>query len=107
MGNPIFDMMSGALGSQGAGQVMGQAGFNNLNDFANMLNSRFGNMQNCLGALNGLFSKHGINPRQAAINEIKGKHFSPEVIQQFREFAGNNGATEQQINMVLNKLGLN
>lgn len=106
MGNPIFDMMSG---SSSAMKTVNQSmqGFGNINEFASMLNNKFGNMQNCLSALSGLMGKRGMNPRQTAIHEIKGKHFSQETIEQFRQFASNNGASEQQINMVLNQLGLN
>lgn len=98
--NSIFQMMNGNQG-------VNTGSFNNINDFANMLNSRFGNMQNALGTLSGLMGKRGMNPRQTAIQEIKGKHFSKETIQQFRQFASNNGASDKQINMVLDQLGLN
>ena len=102
MGNPIFNMMQGASGSG----MMQAGGFGNINDFANMLNQRFGSMQNCLGMLSGLMGKRGMNPRDTVIQAAKGKNFTPAIIQEFREFASKNGASEKDIKLVLSTLGL-
>lgn len=102
MGNPIFDMLSQASPVSPAqnGAMGGMGGF------MNMLNGRFGSIQNAMQVLNGLMGRRGMNPRQTAINELKGKRFSQETINEFRAFARKNGLSDQDIDNSLREIGL-
>lgn len=105
MGNPIFNMFNGQGQQPMQGNVMNN-NFGNINDFANMLNQRFGSMQNCLGVLSGLMGKRGMNLRDTVIQAVKGKTFTPQLIAEFKEFASKNGGSQEDIKMVLSTLGL-
>lgn len=96
MGNSILDMM----GNRASGNQF------NLGSLINMLNGRFGNTANAISSLQGLIGGHGLNAEQLAMENLKGKTFSPEVIAQFRTFAKQNGMSDSEIDAGLKKLGL-
>lgn len=92
--NPVFNMM-GQMGGMGQGQ-----------DMMSILIGKFGTMQNAMKQLNSLMGKRGMNPREAAIQELKGKSFSDDTINQFRTFARQCGMSDQQIDSGLREVGI-
>lgn len=94
-GNPIFDMMNNS----------GQAGTGS-GGFMGLLNNRFGNIMNAMKQLNMFLGNKGIDPEQMARENLKGKTFSNETIEQFRQFARQSGMSDQQIDEGLRRAGI-
>ena len=85
--------------------MMNNQGMANMDPFS-MLVNRFGTIQNAMNQLNGLMGRRGMDPRQSAINELRGKHFSEETINQFRDLAHKSGMKDDVIDAALKEAGI-
>ena len=75
-------------------------------DFTDMINKRFGNVNNAMRQLQGLMGRKGMNPEQIARENLKGMTFSNETIEQFKTFAKQSGMSDEQINDGLRRAGI-
>lgn len=91
-GNPIFNMMNTPQG--GGTNIM------------NMINNRFGNLGNAMRQLSMFLNNKGLNAEQLVRQNIQGKTFSNETIEQFRQFARQSGMSDEQIDEGLRKIGV-
>lgn len=91
-GNPIFNMMNTP-----------QSGGMNI---MNLINNRFGNLGNAMKQLSILLNNKGLNAEQIVRQNMQGKTFSNETIEQFRQFARQSGMSDKQIDEGLRKAGI-
>lgn len=91
-GNPIFNMMNTP---QGGGM-----------NIMNMINNRFGNLGNAMKQLSMFLNNKGLNAEQLVRQNMQGKTFSNETIEQFRQFARQSGMSDEQIDEGLRKIGV-
>lgn len=88
------------------GSILSGLGSGLGNTSIDQLIFRLGGINNAMNKLSTLLNTKGIDARQLAINEIKGKHYSKETIEQFRVFARQSGLSDQQIDEALGQCGL-
>lgn len=100
--------MLGQTGGMGQTGGIGQSGslgslpVNNINSII----QQFGGLNNLARQLSGFLNKKGINAEQLVRQNIQGKTFSKETIEQFRAFAKQSGLSDEQINDGLRKIGV-
>lgn len=95
----LMDMLGGQMGGQmGAVSQMG----GNFNSIVN----QFGGIQNMMKQFQGFMGKKGVNPQQIALQNLQGKTFSEDTINQFRQFAKQSGMTDEQIDSGLKQAGI-
>lgn len=91
-GNPIFDMLNT---SQNSGMGI-----------LDMINGRFGNIGNAMKQLSMFLNNRGLNAEQIVRQNLQGKTFSNETIEQFKQFARQSGMSDEQIDASLRKVGI-
>lgn len=90
--NPIFDMLN-----------ISQSNGMNIMD---MINGKFGNIGNAMKQLSIFLNNKGLNAEQVVRQNLQGKTFSNETIEQFRQFAKQSGMSDEQIDTSLRKVGI-
>ena len=91
------------LGTGGANMIPGNTPMpNNFNSII----QQFGGIQNMAKQLNRFLGNKGMDPKQIVLQNLQGKHFSNETINQFRQFAKQSGMSDEQINNGLRQAGI-
>lgn len=90
------------LGNGNMGNMGNMGNISNLNNII----QRFGGIQNMARQLNNFLGSKGMNPKQIAMQNLQGKHFSDETINQFRQFARQSGMSDEQIENGLRQAGI-
>lgn len=89
-------------GMNGLNQMNGLSGFGNINNII----QQFGGIQNMARQLDKFLGSKGLNAKQVVMQNLQGKHFSEETINQFRQFARQSGMTDEQIENGLRQAGI-
>lgn len=92
------------LGSAQSGNMAGLGGLGGQN--INQLIQQFGGIQNVVKQLNKFLGAKGVNPKQVVKNNVNGKQYTPETINQFRQFAKQSGMTDDKIDSALREIGV-
>lgn len=87
------------LGNASTGGIGGNMPMNNIIQ-------QFGGINNMVKQLQMFMGRKDINPKQMAMQNLRGKHFSNETIEQFRAFAKQSGMSDEQIDSGLRQAGI-